>query len=226
MSTNSSPLSPCPPILHQPLYQHPLSTEALSIISDVYLGLIFHLPISPPGCERSGGVKKKIHLTFLLLKRIKALIQLALPTPSLAFQKQAVHQKFERTIKTNFKNFPGSPVVKTSRFCCRGCGFDHWLGIRIPHAVQCCQIKTSEALQHLPITQNLYQLGKNLNGTQQWAGPFLNGGRRKSETAINICLGWKMCWMNIGIGRFGTGHHLTFPFSQSNHTISQLKNSH
>ena len=31
-------------------------------------------------------------------------------------------------------SFPGDPVVKTPRFQCRGCGFDPWMGNKIPHA--------------------------------------------------------------------------------------------
>lgn len=32
------------------------------------------------------------------------------------------------------RDFPGSPVVKTLGFQCRGHGSDPWLGTEIPHA--------------------------------------------------------------------------------------------
>ena len=41
----------------------------------------------------------------------------------------------------NTCDFPGGPVDKTPCFQCRGCGFDIWLGSKIPHAVWNCQKK-------------------------------------------------------------------------------------
>ena len=32
---------------------------------------------------------------------------------------------------------PGGQMVKNLHFYCRGCGFDPWWGIKIPHAIGC-----------------------------------------------------------------------------------------
>ena len=39
------------------------------------------------------------------------------------------------TIKTNFKHFPGDPVLKTPYFHCRGVGSILSQGTKIPHAM-------------------------------------------------------------------------------------------
>ena len=41
------------------------------------------------------------------------------------------------------RGFPGSPVVKTPHFNCRGCGFHPWSGNSQP-AVRCSQKKVNE----------------------------------------------------------------------------------
>ena len=44
------------------------------------------------------------------------------------------HGQAKVGLKPEFLDFPGSPVVKTLHFQCKGCKFDLWLGTRIPHA--------------------------------------------------------------------------------------------
>ena len=39
-------------------------------------------------------------------------------------------------LKSGTKDFPGSPVVKTSRFQCKGHRFHHVQGTKIPHTAQ------------------------------------------------------------------------------------------
>ena len=51
-------------------------------------------------------------------------------------QKEGSENKEEGTIgslETEGRAFPGGPVVKTPRFHCRGCGFNPWVGTKIPH---------------------------------------------------------------------------------------------
>ena len=53
---------------------------------------------------------------------------------------QASCRQKSRNLSLPSRDFPGSPVVKTLHFQCRGCRFDPW-SEKIPHAVCCSRRK-------------------------------------------------------------------------------------
>ena len=53
-------------------------------------------------------------------------------------------------LEVSIRDFPGGPVVKTSRFHCKGHGFIPAQGTKIPHSTQHSQKKKKSVFIHSP----------------------------------------------------------------------------